>query len=311
MIRLIVSGNRATASAPNGRFAEGGGIQVQDGEALLVKDSIVSGNTTSLTSLFPSGLETLAGSAGIHIGAAGTATIQGSAITGNTSSVEDPNGSPVAVDAGLFDAGFGQTLVLRNSTISGNRNIAHVASSADGLSGGAVEIDGAATITNTRITGNTTSISSSAGDAAAFGAVLLIDGEASPVLITNSSISGNAVSASTSSGQATIFGAGIVNSGALVLRRVKVSANVGAVDGPSGHADGGGIWNGQAFPDTPTPVLTLEQTIVTGNVLSGSPGLALQGGGIFTPGFPFTTTRSLIAGNTPDQCPGCPIALHA
>ena len=50
----------------------------------------------------------------------------------------------------------------------------------------------------------------------------------------------------------------------------------------------------------------------SGASLKGSPGITLQGGGIFTPGFPTTLTNSIAARNTPDQCfaadPGQPIA---
>jgi hypothetical protein len=40
------------------------------------------------------------------------------------------------------------------------------------------------------------------------------------------------------------------------------------------------------------------------NTLSASPGLTVQGGGIFT-AFPVTLNNSRIANNTPDQCYGC------
>jgi hypothetical protein len=43
---------------------------------------------------------------------------------------------------------------------------------------------------------------------------------------------------------------------------------------------------------------------VTGNALAASPGLTVQGGGLFT-AFPVTLDLSRIARNTPDQCFGC------
>jgi hypothetical protein len=43
---------------------------------------------------------------------------------------------------------------------------------------------------------------------------------------------------------------------------------------------------------------------VTRNSLSGSPGITVQGGGLFTT-LPVTLRHSVIAGNTPDQCFGC------
>ena len=69
-------------------------------------------------------------------------------------------------------------------------------------------------------------------------------------------------------------------------------------------AQGGGIWNGVLFvpPDSP---LTLVNSQVTGNVLTGSAGIALSGGGIFTSGFPLTLQHSVVAHNAPDDCVEC------
>jgi len=48
-----------------------------------------------------------------------------------------------------------------------------------------------------------------------------------------------------------------------------------------------------------------SNTHVEGNVLAGSSGVAVQGGGIFTPGFPVTLDHSRVAHNAPDDCFGC------
>ena len=64
------------------------------------------------------------------------------------------------------------TLVLRNSTVNDNRVVANVAATDDnGASGSAIELDGTATIKNMRITGNSTTVTSAAGNAAAVGAL--------------------------------------------------------------------------------------------------------------------------------------------
>jgi hypothetical protein len=44
---------------------------------------------------------------------------------------------------------------------------------------------------------------------------------------------------------------------------------------------------------------------VKNNVLEGSPGVSLHGGGIFTAGFPLTLTNSIVKHNAPDDCFGC------
>ena len=122
----------------------------------------------------------------------------------------------------------------------------------------------------------------------------------------NSVVRDNTVSASSADGSATIAGAGITNAGALELHNVVVSGNSGNAAGTSGSALGGGIWNGRPFaPEGPIPSLLLDNTLVTRNTLSASPGLSVQGGGLYTAGFAVTLTNSLIARNSPDQCFGC------
>ena len=93
LINSTVTGNTATVSAPNGRFAEGAGIFVQDGEAFVVKNSVVSNNTSSVVSSFASGIDVNANTAGIHIGGLGSATIQSSRITGNVATASAPAGA--------------------------------------------------------------------------------------------------------------------------------------------------------------------------------------------------------------------------
>ena len=67
------------------------------------------------------------------------------------------------------------------------------------------------------------------------------------------------------------------------------------------------VWNGQPFgPDgAPTPSLLLDHTTAIGNALSASAGLTVQGGGLYTAGFPVSQAHSLIAHNTADHCFGC------
>jgi hypothetical protein len=52
--------------------------------------------------------------------------------------------------------------------------------------------------------------------------------------------------------------------------------------------------------------LTLQNTAIIRNSLTASPGLMVQGAGLFTtPPATTTLTHALIAHNTPDQCFGC------
>jgi hypothetical protein len=308
LINSTVSGNSASVSAPNGRAAEGGGIEVQDGETFTLTNSVVSNNTASVSSSYPSGVGMNADAGGIHVGGGGLATIVGTRITGNVASAKDPASEPVAfasgLGVGLSDCVCGQTLVLRDSVISSNRTIAM--GGAFALAASAVEIDTPAAVSNTAITGNSIAVTSLAGDAAAGGAIFTFDGESQPIFMRNSVVSGNTVKASAARGSATVGGAGINNGGSLELHNVLVTNNSATATGQSGHANGGGIWNGMPFaPDGPAPHLVLENSIVTRNGLTGSPGLAVEGGGVYTPGFPITLTNSVIARNVPDQCFGC------
>src|SRR6478672_1502362 len=148
-----VSGNRSAVVPPNGRFAIGGGVHIQDGGGLAITNSVVAGNTASLRSHLPGGLEMIANGGGVHVGDDSDVTIDNTRIDGNTVIVDDPAGQPSGFDAGMIVGA--STLTLRNSTVNDNRVIANVAATDDnGPSGGALEFDGVATIDNTRVTGN-------------------------------------------------------------------------------------------------------------------------------------------------------------
>ena len=65
---------------------------------------------------------------------------------------------------------------------------------------------------------------------------------------------------------------GLTNQGALELRNTRIDQNSGTATGAAGAAEGGGIWNGALIPfsDGPPVELTLRNSTVTDNVLSGS-----------------------------------------
>jgi hypothetical protein len=296
-----VSGNRSAVAPPNGRFAVGGGVHIQDGGGLEIANTVVAGNTVSLRSRLPGGLEMIANGGGVHVGDDSDVTIDNTRIDGNMVEVDDPAGQPAGFDAGMI-VGV-STLTLRNSTVNDNRVIANVAATDDnGSSGGALEFDGAATIDNTRIDDNSTVVTSAAGNAAAVGAINAF-GQGPTSVISNTEIEGNTVSATTTTGAATVQGAGLVNNGPLELRNVRVTRNVATASGPAGFAQGGGIWNGLVF--NPPPVqLTLFNTRVEQNTITATPGVTLAGGGLFTQ-FAVTATNSRIEQNIPDDCAGC------
>ena len=299
----MVTGNDSIVVIPNGRFAIGGGVHIQNGGTLTIRNSVVGNNHVSLSSLLPRGIEMLANGGGIHVGDDSTVAIDNSTISGNEVTVDASNGEPAGYDAAVI-LGL-SSLVMRNSTVDDNRTNVLVASTADaGPSGTAFEVDGDATISNTRITHNSTTVTSVAGAADAAGTVFTFDQADNPVLIENSVISDNTVTATASGGPATVNGAGLTNQGTLELRNTRIDDNSGVATGAAGAAEGGGIWNGVLIPDGPPVELTLTNGTVTHNTISGSPGLTIRGGGLFT-SFPVTVDNSRIANNAPDQCFGC------
>ncbi len=310
----VLERNIASVSDPNGRFAEGGAIFAGDGERVAITNSDISGNRASLSSSFPyfisrdATLAIAANSGGIHVGNGGALTIENTTIDHNSVSVTDLRGEPEAFDAALCDCGD-SSLVLTNSSITSNELTARVGTSADVFSccgfsvGGALEFDGPATVSHTRVLANETTVSSPSGAAIASGAVLsAFYSESAASRISNSTISGNNVTATSTSGSARILGAGITNLAALELSGNHIADNTGVAKAPTGLAQGAGIWNG-SFPTGPPVRLTIERTAVTHNVLRGSSAIRLQGGGLFS-ATAVTLNASTIADNTPDNCFG-------
>jgi hypothetical protein len=81
-----VTGNRAVVGLPNGRFTDGGGIY--DGGALTIQNSVISGNTSTVTaavpSMFPFDVHQEANAGGIDLDEDSSATIARSTIKDNT-----------------------------------------------------------------------------------------------------------------------------------------------------------------------------------------------------------------------------------
>lgn len=313
LLRSAVDGNAAIAAPPVGRFAEGGGIFVGNGVSLTTRNSSVSGNRVVLTSAFAHPYpkqsgdsdQSQANGGGIHAGDDGQTTIRNSRLDGNTIDVTDVNGEPVGFDAGLCTCGE-NTLVVANSSISNNRVTVTVGSQADsGPSGpSAFEIDGPATVSNSRIVGNVTTVTSAAGAAQALGAIGGFQASPDTATISDSRISDNTVTATSGTGSVLVKGAGLTNDGVMLLLRDRISRNTGTATGPTGDAQGGGIFNGVVFGQPPV-TLTLRQTQVRGNALRGSAGVKLAGGGLYTVGFTPVLDRSHVRHNTPDDCVGC------
>ena len=314
LIGSTVIGNTASATAPYGLHAYGGGIDDHSAGTITLRDSSVVQNTVSLVNNLPysfDGGQTLdedAHGGGVTAGNDSTLTVANSHIDRNSITVATPNGEAFAFASGLClctDDQTSSTLTVSNASVSGNSLNVTVASQADVFpgSGDALELDGLGTVSNTQVTGNVTTVRASSGDAIAGPAgVETADGGDQDV-IANSLIAGNTATAIAPHGKAWVLGGGLVNQGPLLLQDDLITLNRGIVSGQTEVAQGGGIYNGATWFQG--GLLTLQNTTVIGNVLSGDNWATLQGGGLFsTSSFPVTLTHSLIAHNAPDNCVG-------
>jgi hypothetical protein len=316
LVHSVVANNRASVTLPNGRFAEGGGIMVDatfspPGKCctLVVSNSEVDDNSAILRSTLPSRsggalLQIGATAGGIYVGDNILTTIEDSTVRANYVAANDPNGEPIGVDAGISVGD--SSVVIDGAVISGNRSTTTSATSTGvGSSGTAIELDGPGLISNSRIVGNVSTSTSADGAAATNGglAVLNFNGDPKLVTVQDSVISGNVAEAFSAKGSASVQGSGVLNDSLLLLRHVQVAGNIGRAQGPTGVAQGAGIWNGVDLSGPPVR-LTLDQTSVTGNVLVGGRGIRRRGAGLYTT-LPVSLSQVRINQNRPDQCAGC------
>jgi hypothetical protein len=298
--RSVIHGNQASATGPNGRFAEAGAIYTS-GPRMTVSKSSVTDNSAALAASLPNSVELLAVGGGFQVTSdVSVAKIINTTVSGNSVNMTNSVGDAEAFSGGIH-VGLDVDFKLRNSVVADNR----VESATRGGSLGDAEGDSGAgellgKITKTRFTGNTVTVSSAGGDATAFAGAVIDFGS-----IAHSVVSDNHVEVS-SAGTTFAGGGGlVVDEPGLTLRNTAVSRNTVDASGQSGHARGGGIFDARVPQGPPGGPLTLVNSSVTGNVLTGSAGLTIQGGGIYIRNHPLTLTHSIIANNSPDQCFGC------
>jgi hypothetical protein len=279
----VVSSNIARATASDSYAARGGGI-LEDG-VLNLTNSRVTGNRAEISS-------SLSGSIFVE--------------------VNDPGSPAHAVGGGIAIADDEGSATIANSTISDNSASASDTSSDAVVDAGGIDVEGSLRLNNSRVNGNqlTASTSPSSGaNVAALGGGIESGGETATVTVNNSTIDNNTVQSRSDTGGSFTFGGGLAEDDTVNVHHTEVSHNSGNAIGSFGLAQGGGIIN--ADYDNRLPHLTLIASDLTGNVVSGSPGILALGGGLFTAhpleldSIPATLVQNQITGNQPDQCFGC------
>jgi hypothetical protein len=299
-----VSGNRVSAALPNAALAVAGGIS-DFGGALTSVDSSVTGNSVDADTAAPGGVSSFTG--GIEVTEQATATVVRATVSGNSVYGRNTAGDVLA-GAGGISTDPDVKLALRDSTVDGNSVSIDVPAQGGGATAfaGGLEVEGDVAISGSRFIGNSVRATTVAGTTLAIGGGLETRG-LTTIALDDSVVAANTVVATSQGGFVAAAGGGIFNGGLLALRRTRVIGNHVTAAGPFGLAQGGGIWNGVIpQPGSPQVVqLTLLDSTIAGNDVVGSPGIDPVGGGVFA-SEPVSVARTVIAGNRPGQCVGCP-----
>lgn len=289
-----LDGNHVSATAPNGRFADGGAILLEGGSLRVSNGSVMNNSAvldTGQPNDIPDGFLAIAG--GIHAGGGvSAATITNTTVSGNSASMTNSVGDSTAFSGGLHTDGV---MTLSNDVIANNSIFSRSTNGNGQGDSGAGELAG--TITNTQFTGNSVTVVSDTGDVNVSAGAAIFTGTLTKSVVSNNHISGTGANI-------ILAGGGLQTGGPMTLRNTIVSGNSGSANGSSGTAQGGGIFAVDESPNGPPGgPLILTNSSVTGNVLSGSSTITLQGGGIFVTN-PLTLTNTTISGNVPDNCFG-------
>lgn len=288
-----ISGNRASAVAPNGRSADSGGVFVDAGSFEMDRSSI-SGNSVVLAAALPDSVDLGAHAGGIHLaGGIEHASITDSAVTGNTVTMTNSIGYADAFSGGLH----ADIDVTASGVTIGNNTV--TASGIDFASADSGAGEMGAAFSGAVISGNSVTATAANGWAIAAAGASIYRGS-----LDRSIVSDNRVSASSPNGGVWVVGGALMGDwGGITLDRSTVSRNTASGTGLEGSVQGGGIFD--AVTDGPPGgPLNLTRTSVTWNTASGSAGVSVEGGGVYTDNV-VTSIASVIAHNVPDQCVGC------
>ncbi len=254
-----VSNNTATVSSTTGCCQGGGGI-FAEGTTTIVGGSQLNGNTLTVNG--PSvdvGSACCNGGGGIYLSANAPLSVADSTLTGNSATI---TGQSCCHGGGAinFDSNNVLTIadsVLTNNTATVNGALGTAPTDDHCCSGGGAILSNRATISDSTITQNTTSVT--AGDCCHGGGGVRVSVPSGLGTLAQTAISGN--TATVSGTGAASGGGGIWSStfgnptpGAFTTTGVLVSANQANVSGGLTRSGGGGIFdatsNGNAYVNT-------------------------------------------------------------
>ncbi|MFF3212859.1 hypothetical protein ACFYYB_19580 [Streptomyces sp. NPDC002886] len=237
----------------------------------------------------------------------GKMSVTRSKITGNTS-----RSDVFAQGGGIDNPGTGS---VSGTEVSGNHVIYSGSDLGSGAAGGAIANDGPLTVTDSRLTGNTATVTENT-QSFAFGAGIISFAETTVrdtvvsknrafarggfarAAVSNGipepgrmTITGGGITDNTSdSPHGTAQGGGIANNALMTVTGVKISGNRAVAE--NGTARGGGVRVG------PFGTLDLADSQITGNT-ADAPGGTAQGGGLDNPdGGSLTAKRNKVLRNT-------------
>ncbi len=223
---------------------------------------------------------------------------------GYPTTITGPSGGTVTISGGgkygIFDVSTSQSLTLSNLTLTGG-----IGTDASGdFVGGAIYAETGTTLVvqNSTITGNTAQ--TAGGAIAAVGSVEVQNSTIS----NNTAAEGGGlytaqatIRGSTFSGNSSTYGGGIFSSGVLIISDSTFTGNNAPANGTEGA--GGAILQ---YGGTGSS-LTITSSTIVGNEAGGTSGTPAGGGGIYdnaqNPGEPVSLDDTVVAGNTANVGP--------
>ncbi|MGZ4339188.1 MAG: hypothetical protein ACXVQ3_03945 [Gaiellaceae bacterium] len=311
---LTITGG-VNASQPDPEVTFGGGVWIPTsqldeppfngtGATVSISNSVITGNQVTSTSVIPPGFcgdRACGFNEGGGIDNGGVLTLTNTSVTNNTAGSTTAFGSAASdVGAGGIDNRFASTLVLNNSSVSGNHVLANSPVAASANSGG-ISNTGALDIEDSVISDNTVTYTGSLalGDQFADSGGIFLDQCCDfphpPVTIRDTTISGNHVTALNTSPDSGIagYGGGVVAFAPALLDHVTLTDNTVELNG-AGFAggDGGGM-------EVDAPVTIRDSFVARNRVHVTAPGAVVAfGGGIAMYGGDLTVERTTIAANS-------------